>query len=75
MRNPEFQAKKKARLKTNQKNLIPEEYHNFLDIFCKKNSDTLFFYQKYDHKIILEEKQKHGYTPLYKISSHKLNAL
>lgn len=44
-----------ARPKLNLKNIILGKYHNFLDIFSKKNSDTLFLYQKYDSKIIPEK--------------------
>ena len=55
MRDLEFQAVKKAKPETNPKNVIPEKYHDFLDLFSKKNSDTLRPHRKYDHKIILEE--------------------
>lgn len=67
MRNLEYQAKKKLRLKINPKIVVPEEYHDFLDVFSKKNSDTLFSYQKYDYIIILEENQKYSYTLFYKM--------
>lgn len=58
MRNLEYQAQKKTRLKTDLKSVVSEKYHDFLDIFSKKNSDILPTHQKYDHKIILEEKKK-----------------
>ncbi len=69
MRDLEYQAENEARPETDPRNVVPEEYHDLLDVFFKKDSDTLPLYRKYDHKIILEEKQKHGYAPLYKISS------
>ena len=51
----EYQREKGARPETNPKTVIPEEYYNLLDVFSKKNLDTLLFRQKYDHKIIVEE--------------------
>ena len=68
-----YQAEKKARPETDPKNVVPEEYHNLLDVFSKKDSDILPSHRKYDHKIILEKKQKHYHTPLYKMSIYKLD--
>ena len=75
IRNLEFQVEKKARPETNPKTVVPEEYHDLLDVFSKKDSDTLLPHQKYDHKIILEEEQKHGHAPLYKMSLQELDAV
>ena len=47
----------------------------FWNVFSKKNSDTLLPYRKYDHKIILEEDQKYGHAPLYKMSLQELDAV
>ena len=66
MRDLEHQAQKEARPETHPKSIVPKEYHDLLDVFSKKNSDTLPPHQKYHHKIILEEKQKYGYALLYK---------
>ena len=55
MKDLEFQAEKEARPETNPKTVVPEEYHDLLDVFSKKDSDTLPPHRKYDHKIILEE--------------------
>ena len=55
LRNLEFYIIKKVMPKTNLKFIISKEYYNILDIFLKKNLDILSFYQKYDHKIILEK--------------------
>lgn len=63
----EYQVEKEARSATDWRTVVAAEYHDFLDIFPKKNLDTLPSYQKYDHKIILKKKQKHGYAPLYKM--------
>ena len=64
MRDLEYQAKKEAKLETDPKTVIPVEYYDLLDIFFKKNLDTLPPHQMYDHKIILEKEQKHGHTLL-----------
>ena len=75
IRDLEFQAEKEARPETNPKTVVPEEYHDLLDVFSKKNSDTLPPYQKYDYKIILEEEQKHGHALLYKMLLQELDAI
>ena len=67
IRDLEFQAEKKARPEINPKTVVSKEYHSFLDVLLKKNSDTLPSHQKYDHKFILKEEQKHGYALLYKM--------
>ena len=41
MRDIQYQAEKEARAKTDSKSIVPQEYHNFLYVFLKKNSDTL----------------------------------
>ena len=75
MRDIQYQAEKEARAKTNPKSIVSQEYYNFLDVFSKKNSDTLPLYLKYDHKIHLKEEWKPGYTLLYKMSSEKIYAV
>lgn len=75
MRDIQYQDDKKARAKTYSKSVICQEYHDFLDIFLKKNSDILSPYQKYDHKIHLKEEQKPSHAPLYKISPKKLDVV
>ena len=75
MRDIQYQAKKEAKAESDQTSVIPQEYHNFLNVFSKKNSDTLLPHQKYDHKIHLEEEQKLGHAPLYKMSLKKLDAV
>ena len=75
MKDIQYQAKKEARAKTNLKSVIPQKYYNFLDIFSKKNSNTLFLHQKYDHKIYLEEEQKPSYALIYKMFSKELDAV
>ncbi len=68
MRDLEFQVAKEARPETDLKSVVLEEYHNLLDVFSKKDLDTLLFHQKDDHKIILKKEQKHGHASLYKMS-------
>lgn len=55
MKNLEYQVEKEARPETNPRSIVLEKYNNFLNIFSKKISDTFLSYQKYHHKIILEE--------------------
>ena len=61
MRDIQYQAEKEVRAKTNPKSVRPQEYHDFLDVFSKIDSNTLPPYQKYDHKIYLEDEQKPGH--------------
>lgn len=67
MRDLEYKEEKEARRETNLRTVVTLEYHDLVNIFSKKDSDTLFLYQKYDHKIILEEKQKYDHTSFYKM--------
>ena len=54
---------------------VPEEYHEFADVFDKAKAQTLATHRPYDLKINLEE----GYTPplgqVYSLSQTKLKAL
>lgn len=58
MKNLEYKFKKKVMMETDLKIVILEKYHNFFNIFSNKDFNTLFSYQKYNYKIILEIKQK-----------------
>ena len=73
MRDIQYQAEKEARAETDPTSVVSQEYHDFFDIFSKKNSDILPPHQKYDHKIHLEEEQKSGHAPLYKMSPKELD--
>ena len=55
MRDIQYQAEKEARAETDLKSVVPQEYHDFLDVFSKKDSNILPPHRKYDHKIYLEE--------------------
>ena len=54
---------------------VPEEYHEFVDVFDKAKAQTLAPHRPYDLKINLEE----GYTPplrqVYSLSQTELKAL
>ena len=41
MRDIQYQAEKEARAETDPKSVVSQEYHDFLDVFSKKDSDTL----------------------------------
>ena len=75
MRDIQYQAEKGAKAKINPTSIVPQEYHNFLNVFSKKDLDTLFPHQKYDHKIYLGKEQKPGYALLYKMSPKELDAI
>lgn len=55
IKNLKFQTTKEARSETDQKRVVSKEYYNLLNMFSKKNLDTLSLYQKYAHKILLKE--------------------
>ena len=65
MKDIQYQAEKEARVETDLRSVVPQEYHDFLNIFSKKDLDTLFSHQKYNHKIHLEEEQKPGHARCY----------
>lgn len=75
MRDLEHKAEKEASLETDPKTVISEKYYDLLNIFSKKNLDTLFSHRKYNHKIIFEEKQKHGHVPIHKILPQELDVI
>lgn len=41
IRDLKYQAEKEAKPKTDSKSIVQDKYHYLLDIFSKKNSDTL----------------------------------
>ena len=69
----EYQLNKTAKAPTDPKTLVPEEYHEFLDVFSKKALDMLSPHLKYDHQIrLLEGYRDHGNSSLSKMSESKL---
>ena len=58
MRDIEYQLNKETKPVTDPRTVVPEEYHDLLDVFSKDISDTLRLYGKYDHKIeLLKDKE------------------
>ena len=54
---------------------LPTQYYDFVDVFSKKESDTLPPLRKgVDHQIKLEGEMNLGYCPLYKQSAEELEA-
>ena len=53
MRDIKYQLNKKTKPLTNPKTVVPEKYHDFLDVFSKDIANTLRPYGKYNHKIEL----------------------
>lgn len=64
IKNLEYQAKKKARPKTNLKIVIPKKYCDLFNICNRKNSNIHVYSKNMIKKIILKEKKKHSYTLL-----------
>jgi len=54
---------------------IPEEYHEFADIFSKAKADTLALHQPYNLKINLEEGSNPLFDRIYSMSPSKLQLL
>lgn len=44
MKNIQYQVEKKVRTKTNAKSIVHKKYHDFLNIFLKKNLDIFSLY-------------------------------
>ena len=53
MRDLEYQLNKAEKPVTNPATVVPECYHEFLDVFSKEASDIVSPHSKYDHKIEL----------------------
>jgi RNase H-like domain found in reverse transcriptase/Reverse transcriptase (RNA-dependent DNA polymerase) len=54
---------------------VPEDYHNYADVFNKAQADTLALHQPYDLKISLEEGTWPPLGPIYSLSASELAAL
>jgi len=55
--------------------LVPEEYHEFADVFSKKEAYKLPPHRHYDHHIPLEEGAVPPYGPIYPLSPEELKVL
>ena len=58
IQNLKYQLNKTEKLVTDSAIMVPEYYHDFLDVFSKKTLDKILLHLKYDHKIKLLEKGK-----------------
>lgn len=54
---------------------LPEEYHDFLDVFSKQEAGRLPPHRPYDHKIQLKEGAEPSFGPLYDMSREELLVL
>ena len=54
---------------------VPEEYHEFADVFSKAKANTLAPHHPYDLKINLEEGASLPINPMYSLSQSKLTTL
>jgi hypothetical protein len=71
----ENSEKSEAEKAQDLRNLIPPEYHRFLDLFQKKSADQLPPHRYVDHAIEIEDNQKPPFGPLYNMSEKELKAL
>jgi hypothetical protein len=60
---------------TDPRTKLPPEYHEFLDVFSRKEADRLPPHRTYDHKIKITKKEGHGFGPLYGMSRNELLVL
>ena len=44
MKDIQYQTKKQVGAEINSKNIVLQEYYNFLNVYLKKESNTLFLY-------------------------------
>ena len=73
MRDLEYQLKKTEKPVTDPATVVPECYHEFLDVFSKEESDKVSPHSKYDHKIKLVNGGKdHGQAALCGMSKPQL---
>ncbi len=61
--------------KPDPRDIVPEEYHEFLDVFSLKEAEKLPPHRDYDHEIVLEEGKKLPFGPLYSMSRNELIVL
>ena len=54
---------------------VPEEYHDFTDVFSKAKADTPAPHQPYDLKITLEDGKEPPQPPIYPLSTSELKTL
>ena len=72
LRDIDYQLNKECSTPTDPKTKVPEEYHNFLKVFSKAESDELAPHSPYDHRILLTGDQAHGHSYLRSMSRMEL---
>lgn len=73
LKDVEYEMAKRKKTVTNPKLVVPEEYHDFLDVFSKQDADRLPPHRKYDHKIeLMEGREAPSKAPLYRMSEQEL---
>jgi hypothetical protein len=75
MKNLKIQLKKQDSSKIiDSKSIILSEYHDFLNVFSKENTNILSSHKKHDHRIKLEKDHEfdHEYASLYNLLKKKL---
>ena len=63
------------RMREEWKSLIPDKYHEFIDLFSEKATEKLPPHQPHDHLIPLLEGKSPPYCPLYGMLREELEAL
>ena len=54
---------------------VPEDYHDFADVFSKAKADTPAPHRPYDLKITLKDGKESPQTPIYPLSTSELKTL
>jgi hypothetical protein len=54
---------------------LPPEWQDLIDVFSQKGSDELPPHRTIDHKIVLEQANSLGFSPLYQMSTAELQAV
>lgn len=72
MKDLEDQKEKENEPSTDPKTVLPEEYHDLIDVFSKVAANKLPPHRPYDHEIILEEGKTHGHSALRNMSQAEL---
>ncbi|SPC67452.1 uncharacterized protein UHOD_11751 [Ustilago sp. UG-2017b] len=60
---------------TGLSDIIPPEYHQYLDVFSRVEADKLLPHRTYNHHIPLEEGKSPPFGPIYSLSEHELKTL
>ena len=55
--------------------LLPKEYHEFADVFSRRDSDVLPPHRPYDHRVPVKEDAKLPFSRLYSMSQNELEVL